>query len=148
MASTKLIYHIVFSTKSRRPLLAAAALPRIREYMGGIIRNAGGSMLAANGTADHIHIAAIGSPTVAVCNLIQLIKGNSSKWIHDTFPALQSLYWQESYGAFTVSHSALPTLLAYIAAQEAHHRTVDFKQEFLALLKKHGVDYDERYIWR
>jgi len=148
MAYTKLMYHIVFSTKERRPVIAADARPRIREYMGGIIRNAGGSMLAANGTADHIHIAAIGSPTIAVCKLIQLIKGNSSKWIHDTFPNLQSLYWQESYGAFTVSPSGLAKLLAYVRDQEEHHRTVDFKQEFLALLRKHGVEHDERYIWR
>jgi len=148
MAYTKLIYHIVFSTKGRRPLLAAAARGRICEYMGGIIHNAGGSMLAGNGTADHTHIAAIASPTVAVSKLVQLIKGNSSKWIHDTFPDLRDLYWQEGYGAFTVSPSGLPRLLAYIRAQEKHHEKVAFKQEFTALLERHGVEYDERYIWR
>ena len=148
MAYTKLMYHIIFSTKGRRPDIDPNVLPRICEYMGGIIRNAEGKMLAANGTADHVHIATIGSPTIAVSKLVQLIKGNSSKWIHDSFPGLQSLYWQESYGAFTVSPSGLPRLLTYIRAQEEHHRKVDFKQEFLALLKRHGVEYDERYIWR
>jgi REP element-mobilizing transposase RayT len=148
MAYTSLMYHIVFSTKDRRPLITPEALPRIREYIGGIIRKVHGQMVSANGTADHIHIAAIGSPNIAVMKFIQLIKGGSSKWIHETFPELKSLYWQESYGAFTVSPSGLPKLLAYIRDQEEHHKKADFKQEFLALLEKHGVKYDERYIWR
>ena len=148
MAYTKLIYHIVFSTKERRPLLTAEARSEICEYMSGIIRNAGGRMLAADGTADHIHIATVGSPTIAVSKLVQLVKGNASKWIHETFPGLRDLYWQEGYGAFSVSPSALPRLLAYIHGQEQHHAQVDFKQEFTALLERHGVEYDERYIWR
>ena len=148
MAYTCLMYHIVFSTKERRPLIPLAELPRICQYMGGIIRQAEGQMLSANGTRDHLHIAAIGSPTVDIARFVQLIKGNSSKWIHETFPALKDLYWQESYGAFTVSPSAVPRLLDYIKRQEEHHKAVDFKQEFTALLKKHGVEYDERYIWR
>ena len=148
MAYTKLMYHIVFSTKGRLRQIAPDARPRICEYMGGIIRKTGGSMLAANGTDDHVHIATIASPTVAVSKLIQRVKGNCSKWIHDTFPELRDLYWQEGYAAFTVSASGLPRLLAYIRAQEKHHEKVDFKQELLALLRKHGVEYDERLIWR
>ena len=148
MSYTRLMYHIVFSTKERVPLLRAEYLPRVCEYMGGVIRGAGGQMLAANGTTDHVHIAAIGSPTLAVAKFIQLIKANSSKWIHETIPGLRNLWWQDGYGAFTVSPSALPRLLAYIQGQEERHRKVDFKQEFIALLEKHGVEYDERYIWR
>ena len=148
MSYTSLMYHIVFSTKGRMPIIPQEVLPRICEYMGGIIRKTGGQMLTANGTADHIHIAAIGRPDVAVTKFIQLIKGNSSKWLHETFPELKALYWQEGYGAFTVSPSGLPKLLAYIRAQAEHHQKVDFKEEFLALLRKHGVRYDERYIWR
>ena len=147
MAYTKLMYHILFSTKERRPLITPDALPRICEYMGGIVRKTGGKMLSANGTADHLHIATISSPTITVSKLVQLIKGNSSGWIHRTFPKLRLLYWQESYAAFTVSPSALGTLLRYIGAQAEHHKTIDFKEELRALLKKHGVDYDEGHIW-
>jgi len=148
VAYTSLMYHIVFSTKERRPLITPEALPRTCQYIGGIIRNADGQLLAANGTRDHIHLAAIAGPTLALAKFIQLIKGNSSKWIHETFPELRDLYWQESYGAFTVSSSGLPRLMAYIQAQEEHHKAVDFRQEFIALLKRHGVAYDDRYIWR
>ena len=89
--------------------------------------------------------------TLAYCRaeprFIQLIKANSSKWIHETIPGLRNLWWQDGYGAFTVSPSALPRLLAYIQGQEEHHKKADFKQEFIALLKKHGIEYDERHIW-
>lgn len=129
MSYTTLIYHIVFSTKDRRPAIKPEALPRIAEYIGGIIRKSDGRMLAANGTRDHLHIAAIAGPAIPITKFIQLIKGNSSKWIHETFPDLRDLYWQESYGAFTVSASALPRLIAYIKGQAEHHKTRDFKEE-------------------
>jgi len=148
MAYTSLIYHIVFSTKGRVPMISRETLPRICEYIGGIIRGVDGQMLGANGMADHLHVATIGNPNIAVTKLLQLIKGNSSKWIHETIPELRPMYWQEAYGAFSVSPSALPELLAYIAGQEEHHRRHTFQEEFLALLERHGVKYDPRYIWR
>ena len=148
MSYTKLMYHIVFSTKNRMATLKQEHLPRIREYIGGIIRSMGGQMLAANGPPDHLHIAAIGPPTIDVSNFVKTIKDNSSKWMHQTVPDLEYLYWQDDYAAFTVSPSALPRLIAYIANQQEHHRKVDFKQELIALLRRHGVPYEEGYLWR
>ncbi|HUT35056.1 MAG TPA: IS200/IS605 family transposase [Planctomycetota bacterium] len=148
MSYTNLLYHVVFSTKERLPRLREELRPRIWEYIGGIIRNVEGHLLAANGTLDHVHLACVGSPKIAVAKLVQFIKGSSSKWMHETFPELGDAYWQQDYAAFTVSPSTLPNLLAYIRDQEEHHKRVDFKQEFIALLKRHGISYDERYLWR
>ncbi|MBM4030960.1 MAG: IS200/IS605 family transposase [Planctomycetes bacterium] len=147
MSYTNLLYHVVFSTKERVPRLKEELRPRLWEYIGGIIRNVNGRLLAANGTLDHVHLACLGTPKLAIASFVQLIKGNSSKWMHETFPEFNDVYWQQNYAAFTVSPSTLPKLLAYIRDQEEHHKKVDFKQEFIALLKRHGISYDERYVW-
>ena len=78
---------------------------------------------------------------------MQLIKGGSSKWVHETFPECRLFAWQEKYGAFSVSVSQLDKLIDYIKNQQEHHRKMTFQEEFLALLKKHRIEYDERYLW-
>jgi len=147
MSYTNLLYHIDFATKERVPYLKAELLPRVGPYIGGIVREVGGQMLAANGAPDHIHIALQSTPSMAVADLVRIIKANSSKWIHETFPALAPFAWQEGYAAFSVSSSVMPKVLAYIGGQEQHHQKADFKQEFIALLRKHGIPYDERFVW-
>ena len=147
MSYTNLLYHIVFSTKERMPRLKEEFRPRLWEYIGGIVRNMEGHLLVANGALDHVHLACAASPKIALAKFVQSIKGCSSKWVHETFPELRDVFWQQNYAAFTVSPSALPKLLEYIRNQEDHHRKVDFRQEFIALLKRHGIAYDERYIW-
>jgi len=144
---TNLLYHVVFSTKERAPRLTEELRPRLWEYIGGIVRNMEGHLLAANGARDHVHLACVASPEVALAKFVQSIKGCSSKWMHEAFPHLSDVYWQQNYAAFTVSPSTLPKLLDYIRDQEEHHKKVDFKQEFIALLKRHGIAYDERYLW-
>ncbi|MGB2824288.1 MAG: IS200/IS605 family transposase [Phycisphaerae bacterium] len=147
MSYTSLHYHIVFSTKQRRPWLAPEFLPRVCQYMGGIARKLNCQVILGDGSDDHVHLAAIVHPTVALAELVKEVKSRSSGWIHRTFPELREFSWQEGYAAFTVSSSVLPKVKAYILRQREHHRKVRFQDELLALLKRHGIKYDERYIW-
>ena len=144
---THLLAHIVFSTKDRMPLLNPALQVRLFPYMGGIVRELRSKALIINGTADHIHALVSMSPTVAVSDFMRVLKTNSSKWVNEEFSAWKHFAWQVGYGAFSVSHSSLAQVTKYIANQEKHHRKITFKEEFIALLKRHGMDYDERYIW-
>ena len=122
MSYTNLIYHIVFSTKDRRPLLQEESLARTCQFIGGIIRNLEGVPLAVGGMPDHIHVAARMTPKVAISDFVGKVKSNSSRWIHQTLPELSDFRWQDDYSAFTVSRSAKDDVVAYIMSQEAHHR--------------------------
>ena len=104
--------------------------------------------LIVGGTDDHTHMLISVPATISIAKAMQLIKGGSSKWIHETFPEQRNFGWQEKYGAFSVSVSQLDTIINYIKNQAEHHRTRTFQEEFLALLKRHGIAYDERYRWR
>jgi len=148
MSYTSLFYHIVFSTKERQAFLSPDKLSRACAYMGGVARELKGQVVLGNGAADHIHLAAIVHPSMALAGFVNAVKANSSRWIHETFENLADFSWQEGYAAFTVSKSALPQVMDYIKGQEAHHHKMTFQEELLALLKRHGVEYDERYIWR
>src|SRR5438105_9084387 len=102
---TQLIYHIVFSTKERRPWIDAAIGPRLHEYLGGGIRGEGGTAIIVNGVADHVHILAKLRQDKAISEVLRTIKANSSGWVHETFPNCRAFAWQSGYGAFTVSQS-------------------------------------------
>lgn len=147
MSYTNLFYHIVFSTKNREPFLSDDALPRTCQYMGGIARKLKCQLLLANGVPDHVHLAAIVHPTIAIADFIGKVKSNSSGWIHDTFADLRDFDWQDGYAAFTVSPSVMPKVKQYIHSQPEHHKKMSFQEELIALLKKHGIEYDEKYIW-
>jgi putative transposase len=99
------------------------------------------------GVADHVHILLSLPSTLSIAKAMQLIKGGSSKWVHDTFPEHRLFGWQVKYGAFGVSVSLLDKTIRYIQTQEEHHRKMTFQEEFMALLKKHRIAYDERYLW-
>ena len=99
------------------------------------------------GMPDHVHILLSLPSTITIAKAMPLIKGGSSKWVHDTFPAQSFFRWQVKYGAFGVSVSLLEKTIEYIKNQEEHHRKMTFQEEFLALLKKHQIAYDERYLW-
>jgi REP element-mobilizing transposase RayT len=144
---TQLFYHLVFSTKERRPWLAPEVRSPVHAYLGGAIRDEGGMALVINGTADHVHILARLRQDTAISDVLRDIKVNSSGWIHRTFPELQAFAWQGGYGAFTVSASQVPCVRRYIENQEEHHRKQSFQEEFVALLRKHGIEFDERYLW-
>jgi putative transposase len=99
------------------------------------------------GTSDHVHVVASVPPTLAVSKAVQLLKGGSSKWIHETFPALSRFQWQDGYGAFSVSKSQLPEVMTYVADQREHHRVRTFQEELRGFLERHGIEYNEKYLW-
>ena len=144
---TNLLYHIVFSTNERQHWLDPETSARLYDYLGGAIRSEGGTSISINGCADHIHILTKLRQDKAVSEVLRGIKANSSGWIHRTFQPLREFTWQKGYGAFSVSQSQVATVKRYIANQQMHHQRVSFKEEFVALLQAHGIEYDERYLW-
>jgi putative transposase len=146
MSYTALKYHIVFSTKERRRLIVPDMLGRLREYVGGIVRQRKGKLLACNGPEDHLHLLASVPPTIAVADFLRDVKANSSSRVHESFPAIEFFGWQDEYAAFTVSQSAVAQVVEYINNQQAHHKTMSFQEELIALLKRHEIDFDEKHI--
>jgi len=144
---TNLLTHVIFSTKNRVPSLDAEVRERLFPYMGGIVSNLKGKPILINGPADHVHVLAVLPATAAPSEFMCSLKSNSSGWVHETWPTRADFGWQTGYGAFSVSMSNLQDVKHYIAIQEEHHRKVAFKEEFVLFLRKHGIEYDERYIW-
>ena len=142
---TNLLTHIVFSTKERAPLIDSDLKPKLHAYMGGIVRELKGTPLLINGTADHVHLFVALPPTVSTSDALRVLKTNSSRWVHDT--RRKPFSWQAGYGAFSVSHSNAQAVTRYIAHQEEHHRKISFKEEFVIFLRRHAIEFDERFIW-
>jgi putative transposase len=142
---TNLLTHLIFSTRERAPLIDADLKPKLHAYMGGIVRELKGRPLFINGTADHVHLLVVLPPAVSTSDALRLIKTNSSRWAHDV--RRKPFGWQTGYGAFSVSESNAQAVGRYIANQEAHHRRVSFQEEFVAFLRRHRMEFDERAIW-
>ncbi|MCI5223038.1 MAG: IS200/IS605 family transposase [Candidatus Electrothrix sp. AR4] len=139
--------HYVFSTKGREPWINSDIRERLFKYMSGTTRKHGMASLRIGGTENHIHQLVSLPTTLTIAKAAQFIKGKSSKWIHETFPDHQHFYWQEGYGAFSVSTSQVERTSAYIDNQQEHHRLTSFAEEFLLLLQKHQVEFDKRYVF-
>ena len=139
--------HCVFSTKGRQPWITPELKPRFYAYVAGIAKQNGMRLLCINGTQNHMHLLISLPSSMSLAKSLQLLKGVSSKWIHETFPEQKHFAWQEGYGAFSVSISGISETIRYIENQEEHHRRVSFEEEFVAFLKKHQIEYDERYVW-
>jgi REP element-mobilizing transposase RayT len=139
--------HCVFSIKERLPLITPELESRLWPYLGGIARENKMKAIAIGGTVDHIHALLSLPATMSFAKAVQLIKGGSSKWIHDTLREHRRFAWQEGYGAFSVSSSQAQKTIAYIRRQKEHHRKRSFQDEFIDLLEKHGIEYDRRYIF-
>jgi REP element-mobilizing transposase RayT len=144
---TNLLTHAIFSTKDRQPLLAPALGKRLFPYMGGIVRKLDGVAILINGVVDHVHLLVSLPATLALSEFVSKLKSNSSRWVHETFPEHRLFAWQTGYSVFSVSASQKQSVLAYIAGQEEHHRKVSYKEEVIAFLKKHEIEYDERYVF-
>lgn len=144
---TNLRYHLVFSTKYRQKVLRKQFRAELYRYIGGIIRGEKGKMLTIGGTSDHVHILAAFPQSATVSNMLQHIKGNSSKWLNEKRFIPCRFGWQVGYGAFTVSESMVDTVSRYIENQATHHKKMTFQQEFIMLLEKHKIEYDERSLW-
>jgi REP element-mobilizing transposase RayT len=143
---TNLLYHIVFSTKDRRPIITGDAQSRLYDYIGGTIRKQGGISLAINGVSDHVHNLAELRPDKAVSEVLRDLKANASGWMHEIFPELRDFSWQRGYGAFTVSASQIDKVRDYIANQELHHAKRSFRDEFIALLIANQIEFEEKYL--
>src|SRR5689334_11649872 len=134
---TSSLFHCTFSTKDRRNLITPDLQDRLWPYIGGIARDNGMKALAVGGVEDHAHVLLSLASTMAIAKAIQLIKGGSSKWVHDEFPKHKDFAWQEGYGAFSIGISQRETTIVYIQNQREHHKKTTFKEEFLAFLAKH-----------
>ena len=144
---TSILLHVVFSTKERQKLMNQALRERLFPYIAGIAQTNRFKAINVGGVEDHVHCLLSLPPTLLPSKAVQLVKGGSSKWIHDTFPEHARFAWQQGYTAFSVSISHLQETIAYINNQEQHHKRHTFEEEFIAFLKNHGIEYDERYVW-
>ena len=143
---TNLLYHIVFSTKDRRPLITPDYEIRLHDYLGGTVRSLGGISLVLNGTEDHVHLLAKLRPDRALSDVLRKLKANATGWMHRVFPRLEDFTWQQGYGAFTVSQSNVRKVTEYIARQKQHHQKITFRDEFIEFLVANEIEFDERYI--
>jgi putative transposase len=144
---SKVILHIIFSTKNREPWLDRDVRPRMHAYLAAICRDLGAELVHVGGVADHVHIVTRLPRTVSQSELVEQIKKVSSKWIKALDARYRGFFWQRGYGAFSVSPSQLDAVLQYIETQQEHHRTRTFQEEYRELLRKHGMKFDERYVW-
>jgi putative transposase len=137
--------HFVFSTKDRRPFIKPALQLLLWPYMGGIARHSRIRPIIIGGMEDHVHMLLALPSDIDPATAMRLIKGGSSKWFREQHVSLFG--WQQGFGAFSVSHSLVPKTIRYIQHQEQHHRKIDFRTEYRLLINKHGIRYDERYLW-
>ena len=144
---TNLLFHIVYSTKYRKPTIEPRWREELYGYVGGIVREHKGTLLCMGGVQDHVHLLAKLSPTIAISDMLRLIKTNSSKMVNEIIRPRIRFEWQSGYAAFSVSESQYPIVRKYILNQEAHHRRRTFEEEFIELLERHNIAYDRRYVF-
>jgi len=141
------IVHVIFSTKNREPWIGAHVRERLHAYLATVSRDNGAFVYRVGGVADHVHMVCTLPRTVSQSDLLEEVKKHSSRWIKELDPRLASFAWQRGFGIFSVSPSRLADVIAYVEAQEEHHRQLTFQEEYRNFLKKHGVAFDERYVW-
>ena len=139
--------HLVFSTKNREPLIRAPVESELYAYGTTVLKNAGCPALAMNGTADHVHVLFDLSRVKTLAEVVEELKTSTSKWIKTKSPNFRGFHWQSGYGAFSVSQSNVEQVVHYIHRQKDHHRGRSFQEELRALLSKHHVAFDDRYVW-
>ena len=144
---TSSLFHVVFSTKERKNLINLDMQPRLWSYLKGIAETNGFETLAVGGTDNHVHALLRLPAAMNLAKAVQLLKGGSSKWVHDTFPTHSAFAWQKGYGAFSIGVSGIGQTVAYIENQVEHHRSRSFEDEYLEFVRRHGLKHDERYIF-
>jgi putative transposase len=144
---TQLYIHIVFAVKGRANLLRKEHKEELHKYITGIIHNKKQKLYAINSMPDHIHILISIRPDISISDLVRDIKNNSSKFINTKRWIRGKFRWQKGYGAFSYGHSQIDTIVRYINNQEQHHAVRRFRKEYLALLNKYNIEYDEKYVF-
>jgi REP element-mobilizing transposase RayT len=139
--------HAVFSNKNRKKDLDAELRPRLFAYSAEVIKNKHAKAHIVNGGPEHVHILLSLPAALSLSDLLRIVKSNSSRWVHETFPNKRDFAWQAGYAAFSVSHSKFDDVFNYVRDQEQHHRRTPFEAELLSLLKRHELEYDERHLW-
>lgn len=143
----KIYTHLVFSTKGRTETIPKQHLEEVHAYVAGILNDNKCPAVKVGGTANHIHILFVQNRTMALSDVVRIVKSNSSKWINEKNGRLNPFCWQDGYGAFSISNGHVDAVVNYIANQEEHHKGVSFQDEFRKICKQCGVEYDERYVW-
>jgi putative transposase len=143
----QILIHLIFSTKNRELVLSDDIRPELHPYMATVLKGMDSSAILLNSVEDHAHILFHLSKNHALCDVIEAVKKDSSKWIKTKGKAYRNFHWQNGYGAFSVSQSHVAHVVKYIESQKEHHRIKTFQEEFRAFLEKYRVPYDERYVW-
>jgi REP element-mobilizing transposase RayT len=144
----KNLVHLIFSTKNRQPCIPKEHRPQLFAYQAGIFKKWDSRALLIGGTEDHVHVLFSLSKNHALKKVVEEVKKGSSKWMKVDGPRIAGFYWQAGYGAFSsVSQSSVESVKRYIDRQEEHHRKMTFQDELRALLRRHGIEFDERYVW-
>ena len=144
---SNVVIHLIFSTKDREPLIGPDLRTRLYAYLAAVARNAGCEAYRIGGVSDHVHLAIRLSRTLSIANLVEALKTSSSKWVKTEAPGLKAFSWQRGYGCFSIGHSDLDALCAYIDSQEEHHKKRTFQDEYRSYLAQYDVQYDEAYVW-
>jgi len=144
---SRVLVHLVFSTKNRADLIPDDTIGEMSAYLAGILRANDCVCIQVGGTADHVHLLFGMARTITLAVLVERLKTGSTRWMRERHPANAWFRWQAGYGAFSVSQREVASAARYVASQQEHHRKATFQDEFLALLRKHGVEHDERYVW-
>lgn len=143
---TNLLFHIVFSTKNRLPLITSEIEAELYPYISGICKHKGAKLLIANGMSDHVHLLVQLKPSILLADFVRDVKANTSKWLNEEKLKLKKFGWQDGYSAFTVSKSQIEKVFEYIRDQKEHHRSVDHLAELKLLLTRHEISFEERYL--
>jgi putative transposase len=144
---TSTYIHYVFSTKNRELTIDNELKTRLHAYLGGIAKEVKMNPIAIGGTANHVHVLVFMPSVMSLSKGIQLLKANSSRWVHEEFPRKSYFSWQVGYSGFSVSPKQIQNVSNYINNQEEHHRIRTFEEEYLSFLRDSGIEFDEKYVW-
>lgn len=141
----RILIHLIFSTKHRQSLISTQIAPTLHEYLGGILKQVGCVPIKIGGAEDHVHIVLCLARTITVADLVKTLKTGSSSWAKTK--SSNDFAWQAGYGVFSVSESNLDDVVEYVSKQGEHHRRRSFMEEYRAFLVRHGITFDEQYVW-
>jgi REP element-mobilizing transposase RayT len=143
----KVYLHITFGTKYRQPMIKPNVEKELHKYLASICKANESPSIAINSVTDHIHILCVLSRKITISKLVEELKKSSSKWIKTKGTSYKNFYWQNGYGVFSVAQSGVNAVKKYIRNQKEHHKKKSFQEEYLEVLKKYEVEYDENYLW-